>query len=238
MYFLSLTPAYLITSFSFPPALPPFLFPQRSGKHSHPRGWPVVCHHAKINAISLSRSLGHEEGGTSLHLFVIIVCPSALGSAGRWAWARLFVCCPPDVACPWRGCSFVPLLLQYLIYFQYSQKKNKKTEARLDLWGHWQTGEMKNVKPGAPVLSIVTAGLEPPSLTSSWNKWCQREKTEKKRKKHIEKKYIKWQRKLINLTSVIALHDLRSQILVTLWEVCCAEWIYNIYTYILWLLWL
>lgn len=185
MYLFSLLPTYLITSFSFPPALPPFLFPQRSGKHSHPRGWPVVCHHAKINAISLSRSLGHEEGGTSLHLFVIIVCPSALGSAGRWAWARLFVCCPPDVACPWRGCSFVPLLLQYLIYFQYSQKKKEKkkggTAGLVRTLTDWRD-EKCQTRCSGPFHRYCWIGA--PSLTSSGNKWCQREKKRKKKRKN------------------------------------------------------
>lgn len=117
-----------------------------------------------------------------------------------------------------------------------------RREALLGLWGHWQTGELKNIKSGAPVLSIITAGLEPPlSLPAETNDV--REK--KKEKKKHGKKHIKWQLKLINLTSVIALHDLRSQILChAMGSVVQNEYtiyIYiNIYTYILWLwlLWL
>lgn len=56
-----------------------------------------MCHHAKINAISLSLSLGHGEGdhliSSSLSVHLLLAQPGdELG--------RLFVCCPPDVACP------------------------------------------------------------------------------------------------------------------------------------------
>lgn len=105
-----------------------------------------------------------------------------------------------------------------------------RKEALLDLWGHWQTGEMKNVKPSAPVLSIIISGSERPlSLPAETN--------DVRKKKHIEKKYIKWQLKLINLTSVIALHDLRSQILcLAMGSVVQNEYTIYIYIYILWLL--
>lgn len=68
-----------------------------------------------------SLSLGHGEGDHLISSSPLSVHP-LLAQPGD-ELGRLFVCCPPDVACPWRGCSFFSLLLQYLIYFQYSQKR-------------------------------------------------------------------------------------------------------------------
>lgn len=96
-----------------------YLFSQCRGNHWHPRGWPVVCHHAKINANSLS--LSGTRRGEPFHLFIIIVCHLLLAQPDDEP-SLLFICCPQDVACPWRGCSFFSLHFQYLIYFQYSQK--------------------------------------------------------------------------------------------------------------------
>lgn len=67
-----------------------------------------------------SLSLGHGEEDHLISSSSLSARP-LLAQLGE-ELGRLFVCCPPDVACPWRGCSFFSLLLQYLIYFQYSQK--------------------------------------------------------------------------------------------------------------------
>lgn len=109
-------------------------------------------------------------------------------------------------------------------------------EALLDLWGHWQTGKTKKVKSSVPVLSIGTAGSVPSLSLPAETNDVKREKRKKKGKTHT-KKYIKWQLQLINLTNVIALHDLRSQILCHAMEsVVQNEYTIYIYIYILWLL--
>lgn len=89
-----------------------------------------------------------------------------------------FICCPPDVACPWGGCSFFSLLLQYLIYFQYSQKGG--TAGLVRTLTDWRD-EKCQIRCSSSFHCNCWIGA--PSLTSSCNKWCQREKKRKKNKK-------------------------------------------------------
>lgn len=70
---------------------------------------------------TLSLSLSGTWRGEPFHLFILIVCHLLLAQPDDEP-SLLFICCPQDVACPWRGCSFFSLHFQYLIYFQYSQK--------------------------------------------------------------------------------------------------------------------
>lgn len=113
-----------------------YLFSQRRGNHWHPRGWPVVCHHAKINANSLSLSLGHGEGNhfiSSSSLSVICSWPSRMMSQAFCSSVvhRMLHVHGGDV----------PSSLSTFNTWYISSILRK--EALLDLRGHWQTVKMK-----------------------------------------------------------------------------------------------
>lgn len=73
-----------------------------------------------------SLSLGHGEGDHLISSSSLSVHPLLAQPGGEPG--RLFVCCPPDVACPWRGCSFFSPLTVPDIFPVFSEK-----EALLDL---------------------------------------------------------------------------------------------------------
>lgn len=164
-----------------------YLFSQRRGNHWHPRGWPVVCHHAKINANSLSLSLWDMERGTisSLHPHCL---SSALGPAGWWA--------KPSVHLLSTGCCMsmegMFLLLSPLsipdIFPVFSERRHCWTWGDTDRQSRWKNKKMtlKKVIPSVPVLSIINAGSEPPSclsLPAETNDVREKKKTKNKRKK-------------------------------------------------------
>lgn len=104
---------------------PAYLSVPSTAETRHPRSWPWC-------AITM-KMVPPGPGEGSSHLFVIIVRPSAAAQASG-ELGRLFVSCPPDVACPPRGCSFASLLPQYLIYSQYSpvQRSHRWTFEDMD----------------------------------------------------------------------------------------------------------
>lgn len=122
MYLFSLIHIYILTSFSFPPVCS-----LCTGETTSIQEADQSCAIMLKSMPSLFLSLGHGEGGDHLISSSSLSVHPLLAQPGDEP-DRLFVCCPPDVACPWRGCSFFSLLLQYLIYFQYSQTR----EALLD----------------------------------------------------------------------------------------------------------
>lgn len=136
-----------------------------------------MCHHAKINAISLSGTL---RGGPS-HICVVIVCPSALGSAG--AMSR--ICCPPDVACPWRGCSFFTLTVPDIFPVFLERKHHWTCEDTDRLAG------LKKIQFSVPVLYIVTAGSDAPLPLPAETNYVRVKKRRKKKKKNTRIKINK-----------------------------------------------
>lgn len=128
----------LSLSFTHPPHSPFstclfFLFSNHRGNHEHPRGGPVMCHHAK-NQRHLS--LGHWEGD---HL----ISPSSLSVHLLQAQSgdepdRLFVCCPPDVACPRRGFSFLAPLTVPDIFPVFLERSHCRTCEDADRLAGWQ----------------------------------------------------------------------------------------------------
>lgn len=132
-------------------------------------------------------------------------------------------------------------LSSYSTWYISSILKKKKEKKRRHCWTCEDTDRLARWKMSNPVLRSF------PSLLLDWSplshfqlqQMMSERKKRKKREKTHRKKYIKWRRKLINLTSVIALHDLRSQILChAMGRVLCRMNIQYIYIYILWLLWL
>lgn len=85
------------------------------GTHRHPRGWPVVCRPANLPSRSLYPSTGHGEKDHLISLSSLSVQPylAQLGDEP----GPLSVCCPQDVACPRRGCSFFVSLLTLPVIF-------------------------------------------------------------------------------------------------------------------------
>lgn len=166
-----------------------------------------------------SLSPGYKEGEPS-HFIILIVRHLLLAQPDNEP-SCLFVCCPQDVACPWRGCFSFSLLFQYR-YFQCSQK-----EGAVGLEGSERLrnkiGESSIQCPSSFHDSYSDGAL---SLTSSRNKWCQREK----RKRHWESPPREQQLTLITLNNVIALHEVTEAL--SRYGKCCAEWIYKIYIYI------